>query len=463
MMILTIRIWSQSIDMKILQVLLSIALLTSGYAKDKPSPADAPSVTLASSSLDGDLNGDNATFTLSAIAVVDNPKGGSLDLLDGPVALSEVGAHPRWSIRAEQNRVVIAFERGGRFEIKLKFNATVVRNENWRTVNFRVAPSALQPIVLHGLAADTQFDFAGAARSERKGTDFTSFLPPDGCVKLSWKETRPEAEGKLFFAAEMLSQISVSPGLMRQLALLDFKVMQGEMNHVSLVLHGTGEVTRVQGERVLAWNVEPTTNALERRISVRFNQPQKDHFALQVQMQTPLGVFPQLTDVVQLRAEDATRFAGYYRVVNEGAVRLEVTQANGLSQISPEQFPESDAARQAFHAEGNQKFVYRFSGYDLAMRIQAEQILPELSVSELLAFRLGENELGIDAELELDIREAPLREFLLRLPKGYAIARLNAPGLGDYFLSEPDGVPDAELRIIYAQPVSGRQVMQLRL
>ena len=49
-------------------------------------------------------------------------------------------------------------------------------------------------------------------------------------------------------------------------------------------------------------------------------------------------------------------------------------------------------------------------------------------MSEVLAYHLGENELAIDAEIELDIREAPLRELLLRVPKGYAIARLNASG-----------------------------------
>ncbi len=110
----------------------------------------------------------------------------------------------------------------------------------------RIAPSALEPIILQGLSEDTQFEFAGAARPERKGSEFVSFLPTDGTVKLSWKEGRAQAEGNLFYAGEMRSQISVSPGLMRQVALLDFKVMQGELNRVTLRLIGEGEVTRVQ-------------------------------------------------------------------------------------------------------------------------------------------------------------------------------------------------------------------------
>src|SRR5204862_8015116 len=135
----------------------------------------------------------------------------------------------------------------------------------------------------------------------------------------------------------------------------------------------------------------------------------------------------------------------------------------GLSQVSPEQFPESDATKAAFHSAGEQRFAYRFSGADFALRIQADQILPEVTVSHVLAYHFAENELDIDSEIELDVREAPLRELLLQVPKGYAVARLNAPGLTDYFLRDLEGSDEAELRLVYAQPVSGRQVVQLRL
>ncbi len=443
-------------------ITVTLVSLMAALAAQATTPT-ANNITLENFKLVGDLTGEQAAFTLTAIAHVENSKGGTLELLSGTVALTDINSHKQWHVRAEQNRFLIQFEHGGKFPIQVKFNAALREHDNWKSVEFHVAPSTLEPIVLKGLEAETQFEFAGAARPERKGPDFVSYLPSDGAVKLSWKEARAEAEGKLFYSAEMLSQISVSPGLMRQVALLDFKVMQGELSRVALTLRGEGEVTRVQGDQVLAWNVEPGTNGAERRLVVQLNQPQKDQFAIQVQLQTPLGAFPQAADAMLLRPEAATRFGGYFRIVNEGAVRLEVTQASGLSQISPEQFPESDATRAALHITGNQRFAYRFSSADFSMRIQADQVLPELSVSEVLAYRLGENEQTIDSEIELEVREAPLRELLLHVPKGYAIARLNAAGLSDYFLREPEGEPDAELRLVYGQPQMGRQVIQLRM
>jgi len=315
--------------------------------------------------LTGDLTGDQAEFTLTATARIESPKGGSLELLSGNIALTEIGPHPKWDLNAESNRFILIFDRGGKYPIQLKFSAAVREREGWKSVDFRVAPSALQPIVLQGLPADTRFDFPGAARPERRDNIFASFLPPDGSVQLSWKQAPSETEGKLFYSAEMLSQINVRPGLMGQTALLNFRVMQGELKRVTLLLKGAGEITRVQGDQVLAWSVEQASGSTDRRLIVQFNQPQKEQFALQVQMQTPLGAFPQLAEAVRLVPEGATRFAGYFRIVNEGAVRLEVVQASGLSQISPEQFPESDATRAALRAEGEAAVAAAASTADL--------------------------------------------------------------------------------------------------
>jgi hypothetical protein len=443
---------------------IALLLPALSHAKTKPqSTANIPAITLEGLQIIGTLTGNQATFTLTGTAKVEASKGGSLELLAGTVAVTEVGKHEHWKIRPEQNRFMLEFDRSGKFPIQLKFNAAVRESDGWKKVEFRVAESTLQPIVLKGLDADTRLEIAGAALPERKGNDFLSYLPADGSVKLSWKPGRTETEGKLFFSAEMLSQISVSPGLMRQVDLLNFKVMQGELSRIALSLHGSGEVTRVLGDKVLAWNVEPIGNSTERRLVVQLNQPQKDQFALQVQLQTPLGAFPQAVDAPRLTPEGATRFAGHTRIVNEGAVRLEVTRAAGLSQISPDQFPEDDATRAALKITGSQRFVYRFSSADFALQIQADQVLPEINVSEVLAYRVGENEQTIDAEIELEVREAPLRELTLSIPRGYVIAKLSAAGLNDYFQHDDDKAAESELRLVYGQPVSGRHVIQLRL
>ncbi len=424
---------------------------------------EARRVVLRDFDMHGALSSSQAAFTLSATARVRNPRGGRLELLSGEVALTQVAPQEGWHLRLDGSRYVFECDRAGDFKIDLAFNAAVRERDGWQATDFKVAPSAVQPLQLTGLGEDTQFNFPGAARPVRSGEGFASYLPSDGEVRLAWKEARPEAEGRLFFAVEALSQVSVGPGLMRQVSWLDCKVMQGELNRMVFDLSGEGQVTRVVGTQVLAWKVEPSSAGNGRRLEVQLNQPQKGTFQLEIQLQTALEAFPQTVAAPRLQPEGATRFGGYVRVVNDGAVRLEVVEAQGLSQISPDQFPVNEATKASFAAAGTQQFAYRFSGAAFGLRIRADNILPELGVSQLLVYRLGETELAIEAEIELEIREAPLRELLLRIPKDYAIARLTASGLSDYFVSDTAQSNQSQLRLVYGTPVEGRQLVQLRL
>ena len=418
-------------------------------------------VTLTDFKLTGDLTGGVAAFTLTANATVSDSKGGSLELLSGPVALTGLDPKRKWNMNFDKDHFIAVFDHAGTFPIEVHFNAAIAQSNDWSAVDFRVAPGVVQPVVLQGPAADTEFQFANAARPRRSGTDFISYLPVDGSFSFAWRTARPEQEGKLFYTVDMISQISVGPGLMRQNALLNGKIMQGEMNRLVLRLRSPGDVTSVQGDGVLSWtNSVPDENG-DREVFVQFNQPQRDTFAVVVQMQTSIGAFPQTVDAVRLKPEGATRFAGAFRIQNDGAVRLDVTQASGLSQISPNQFPQVESS--LFNPSGTQFFAYRFSSAEFALRINADQIEPEVGVSEVLAYNLGQNELSVDADIELDIRDAPLRELRLNIPKDYAIAQLNASGLSDYFTGNAPDSNGTQLRLVYGEPVSGRQVVHLEL
>ena len=426
-----------------------------------PKVTSSGGVTLTDFKLTGDLTGGVAAFTLTANAIVGDNDGGSLELLSGPVALTGLDARRKWNMSIDKDHFIAKFDRAGTFPIEVHFNAAVTQSNDWSEVGFRVAPGVVQPVELQGLAADTEFQFANAARPQRVGANFISYLPVNGSFDFAWRTARPEQEGKLFYTADMISQISIGPGLMRQNALLNGKIMQGEMNRLVLRLHGAGDVTSVQGDCVLSWTNSAADADGDRDVAVQFNQPQRDSFAILVQMQTSIGAFPQTVDAVRLQPEGATRFAGTFRIENDGAVRLEVTQASGLSQISPDQFPAVNSA--LFSPTGSQFFAYRFSSADFALRINADQIVPAVGVSEVLAYNLGQNELTVDADIELDIRDAPLRELRLNIPKDYAIAELTASGLSDYFTGDVPDSNGTQLRLVYGEPVSGRQVVHLEL
>lgn len=445
--------------MKALAVVFTVLAL---FSQALPARTALPS-KVENLHLVGDLSEGRARFILTATAQVDDTHNRSLVVLTGPVALEDTKPDKKWHIETRDGQFVIVFDATGKVSFRVEFEAKVRLIEGWNEVEFGTLASPLQPIRLQGLPEDTKLLVTDAARPERHGSEFTSFLAGDGKVKLRWQPARAETEGKLFYSAEMLSRISVSPGLLRQVAVLDFKVMQGELKTLSFLLVGPGEITRVQGEHLLSWKIEQQPGSNERSLVVELNQPQRDQFSLQIQTQTPLGAFPQTVEVLKFHPRSATRFAGYYRICNDGAVRLEIAQANGLSQLSPDQFPQTEVTRELLLSTGKQQFVYRFSGEEFGLKVQADQILPEITASELITYQVGQTEAAIEAEIEADVREAPLRELVLRVPRGHSLARVTAPGLSDYYLVNPAGQTQAELHVLFGQPVTGRQLLQLRL
>lgn len=427
-----------------------------------PADPEARRVTLRDFQLRGTLAEDRAHFQLNATARVPRSAGGRLQVLGGDAALAAVEVPEGVRLHFADGAYVAEFDRAGEFALALEFEAAVRRTNGWREVSFEVAPAATMPVRLAGLPADTQLRLPGAARPERQGEVLLSHLPPDGRVRLAWQEGRPEAEGRLFFSAEMLGQVTVSPGLLRQAAVFDFRVMQGEMSRVDFSLAGEAEVTRVGGDAVLAWNVSPPDGEGRRRLEVQMNAPQKAGFNLVVHLQQPLGAFPQAVTATRLEPEGATRFTGFVRVAPQGAVRLDVLEAAGLAQISPEQAPVSDAARAVMSAPAQTVFAYRFAGPGARLRLQAEDVRPELGVSAVLTYHLGETELGIEAGFEVDVREAPLRELRVRAPAGFNVVAVEAAGMSEYLVSDAaEGA--VQVRVVYGAPVSGRQLVTLRL
>jgi hypothetical protein len=131
---------------------------------------EARQVVLRDFKLTGQLSDQTCGVHADATARVTNPRGGTLVFLSGGLALTELPQHPDWRITSDRGRFILYFAKPGDFPLSFKFNAAVRQNGGWSAADFRVAPSALQPIVLQGLPADTQFEFTGAAKPERAGT-----------------------------------------------------------------------------------------------------------------------------------------------------------------------------------------------------------------------------------------------------------------------------------------------------
>ena len=173
-----------------------------------------------------------------------------------------------------------------------------------------------------------------------------------------------------------------------------------------------------------------------------------------------------MAEVFRLVPVGAIRFSGHQLVMNEGAVSIEVTETVGLSQITTEAFPRAfpgeDSPDLMLDDGGVQAFAFRISTPRYRLTVRADDVLPEVAVSAVMVFELRETETVANVGLELEVREAPLREFSLLVPADYSIASIEFAHLSDYFLSEAED-SQSRLRLVFSRPIEGRQLLSFRL
>ncbi|GHC64418.1 hypothetical protein [Roseibacillus persicicus] len=405
---------------------------------------------LLGASLTGEVNeeSESATFFLkgSLVAHADEV---SLPLLRGGAAVSELPSVAGLRFFVKDGQYFVEAEKAGSYELSLPFVAKLVRESDQSHLSFTIPSTTVLPVELTGLD-QVKFSEELSVKPVLTEGRWQGYVPSSGQVSLGWSEAGEEEDGALFFSSEGLVDVQVGAGLLRQDSYLGLRILQGELEEVLLLIDGPGEVLAVEGEDVLSWERN------DAGLRVRFREAIEKQVRLKVRSQVALAAFPVESQTLRLNPEGTVRHAGYLRVRNEGAVRLEVAEAEGLMQLAPDEFP-----GQAI--EARQQFVYRFPTNEYALSLQASQISPEVSIAETLVYELGDSDRAIAADVELDIREAALREWEIEVPGDYSVVSVSGAKVGDYVVGSDVQEGRRVLRVIFSEEVTGRQLVTLQL
>lgn len=415
-----------------------------------------PNYLVEDFSLTGKHTDGRFQFTLNARLEVINSGDYQLPFLSGAAALSEVPSVEGAKIVFKNNQYFLRVEEAGSYPLEIGFDAKVDSRAGRSSAQFKVMNAPLQPVQITGIPVEAERVRLNGVALQESGAELRGNLAGDGRFSLIWTDPSwksPElGDAALFYSVESVTQLTVGPGLIRQMSQYNVDVMQGAMSELVFDLNGQGEITQVEGASILRWQV------VDQQLVLKLNKAYDDMITISVQSQYAMDTFPAQAQPLKILPKDAIRYSGFIRIENIGAVAIDVPKATGFAQISPEYFP---AQEQVFEGSG-QVLAYRFSNVNFDYTVQADNILPEVAVSQLLIYQVGLEDQSLRAEMELTIREAPLRDFYLEIPQDYALSDLKAPHLADYFLLENDGEA-RQLRLVFARPISGRQTIHLEL
>lgn len=380
--------------------------------------------------------------------------------VDGDTVESSVGdRRPVTRVDTPSWHYELVADREGALVLELAFAAAIASDGDWRALDFTMPAGAIVPLELTGLDEQVVFKTDAAvvpAKPASAEEPWRGFLPASGAVSLAWRHTREAAEGALFFTSAEQTEVRIAAGLLRATTQLSFRILQGKLPAVRCRLEGTGDVLGVEGDRVVGWKVTATPEG--RVLEIQLSRPFEAEGALTIRSQAELGGWPVRVEPLRLAPEGGVRHSGFLRVANQGAVRIEVSDTSGLLQLAPEQFPGGTAAEDA-----RQVFVYRIPAASYRYRVLATQVQPEIGIATIVTYELADNARILHAALDLDVREAPLRDWSLRIPADYAVVAVTGSDVADYVAETETTNGLRTLRVLFDRAIEGRQLLELRL
>lgn len=385
--------------------------------------------------------------------------GAEVVFLRGRAVLLDLPSDPSVRARAEGGETRLVFTEARDYPLRLRFAAAVRADGAWNGPDFTLAAAPAFPVVLRGLGGSIEFDPAAPVLPVAAEGVFTAFLPPDGHFNPRWREAGLAKDGKLYLNSTATVDMNVTAAVAKQESILTLRALQGEFRDLDFRLDGPGEILSVQGEDVAAWSVDGTAPDKPRVLKVKFARALRQVPGLRIQSQLPLGGLPASAAPLRIApATGETRHAGSLRVVSVGATRVEAREPRGLMQLAPDQWPGGAAP-----ANARRILVYRFPipDYDLPLRVEA--MVPELSVSQVLVHEMGETDRVLHADLELEVRDAPIREWEIHVPADHSVASLAGAEVADHVLGGEAGPGLRRLKILFREAVLGRRLISLRL
>ncbi len=436
-----------------------------GAAVEKPLRAENLSVK-------GVIEGENITFTVS-FTVEPRRAGRELPLVTGDMVLESV-AEPKEGRRIRYDKATstyyMRFARGGKHKITVTFAARpkIVEDGPWRQATFAIPASRVRDLEVACDRSDLEILFPGAMRLEREVKDekltVKAVLGPGRPFAVRWKPQVREMEAALVLASEANTVATASAGALRVDTLFVFDISQGKMKEVSFSIPKSLSVTQVRGAYIRDWRVATKGQAKTKTLKVVLARPQTKQYAVQIQSEMALTDFPVDLDMPVIAPQGGIRSSGNVAIGTDSAIRLVVKKTGGLSQTNSTEFPRIILDRK--HPRPLPKsnaFFYSYAATPYQMKLSFDDIVPSYDVNEQLVVGLREDDLTVDVNLDLDVRDAPIRRLVVEVPGGFLVSSVRGKQVKDHRVHELKAGKVQQVEIHFHRPVRGHTLISMRL
>lgn len=455
-------------------VLLSLLVLSfvTAQEEDTAPPDRSEDVDIAEVQITGHIRGQQLALGLDFEAETKRPQRRVL-LIQGDAVLDTAAQPPasgRLDYDKDKQAYYLAWPRTGTYQVTSSFLALPQAEPDspWRQTTLQVPHARIRRIKLISDRPDLEVQLPQALRVQRQTEQgqlvINAILGPRQPLVLRWKPQVHLADAKLVLSSQANTIVDVRAGLLALDVVFDFQVAQGKIESLVFRVPANLNVTALNGLHIRNWSLaEPVEG--QRDLVVELSRPQDRQYQLYLQAETDVNQLPAEIEVPALEPRGGIRASGHLAVGTNSALQLVVLESAGLTQIDGAVFPRRQVPQVSERPIPQAKtFFYMYAGSRYDLRLAVDDIVPSFDVAGRMVTQVKEDDMLVEAELELDVRDAPIRQLEVQVPAGLVVALVQGGQVEDYHISENQNQDEpATVRVLFKQPVLGRTLVQLRL
>lgn len=364
----------------------------------------------------------------------------------------------------------ITWPRSGNHAVSAAFVAcgAVEPNSPWRQASLDVPGGRVRQIRLLSSQPDLEVELPGALRVQRRIESgqlvIEALLGPRSPLQIRWKPQVQLADARLVLSSQANTIVDVRAGLTLVDTLFDFQIAQGKLETLVFNVPADLSITAVRGASIRTWALGEPVDGI-RPLRVELSRRQDREYRLQILAECAIGSLPATVPIPTIEPTGDLRASGHLAVGTDSALQLVVQESSGLTQVDAAVFPHAQAQDAPARAIPQGKaFFYTYAGSRYRLALLVDAIVPTYEVAGRMIARVKEDDLVVDAELELDIRDASLRQLEIAVPLSLVVAAVDGNQVGDYHLPEgPSTDQPTSVRVVFKEPVIGRTLVHLRM
>lgn len=440
-----------------------LAALLSLLAWGAQAAPDREPIEIRELAVAGRIEGDNLSFQLAFTARVTKADA-VLPLVTGPVALQDVPAGLVDDLRRDPDGYSLRCEDRGERVVSFGFIVQPARQGDALVTSLLLPVAPLRRVSIQCDREDLDVRFDGALDVKREknagGALVTAVLPPTVPLVVRWQPKVRRLAGELVVECDVNSMAVARAGALRLDSLYSFRIAQGALLKLAFDVPAGETVTQVRGADVREWSVDGAGTG--RVLNVTLSRAQEKAYQMHVEHERALPPLPCEIDLAPLAPRDVLRASGFALVGAEGAVRLIVKRASGLTQIDRAAFavmPMNGISRLVPPDRGS--YAYQFANLPYQLSLSAEDIVTSVQAEERLTLSIADNDATLEAAVDLDVRDAPAREVAIETSPDWNVTAVDGANVADHDIRDEAGV--RTVRIYFRNAVTGRQLVNLRL